>query len=423
MQEEWWYASDGTRQGPVKFEFLRQRVLDGSLSGSDLVWTQGMSAWKPISDVPILNPSSPALPPELPPPPNPKPPIAPPAQTILAAPWRRFFARQLDLCIIGFPTQIIVSHGLAQVSPGFVLWIQQPHADTAFFFLLLPLMLVIETVIFDVFDTTPGKSLLGIQIRTTNARRLTATQYLKRQFYLYWAGLGTGFPLIAWFTAARQYYRLKSGLNASYDEELFTVTAQRIAPYRYVAVIVFFTVLILVSGFLAVLSKPNAPVIGNQPRAENNSHIPTEIHRSSSGQAPRIFSDADFIDVPTAINQPSPAELEEMRKADEMKKIENARKAAQQAHYDRILRVHPDVASITQSDRYNHWVSKSKRFIQITESGTTDEVIWMLNEYKKYAQWDDARLAEIRKKSDEINRIRNEAAAEALSRRYGGGSY
>jgi uncharacterized RDD family membrane protein YckC len=65
------------------------------------------------------------------------------------------------------------------VSPEFGLLIQQPQAGAALFFLLLPLILVVETIVFERFETTPGKSFLGIHITTVNAQTLTWEQYLK----------------------------------------------------------------------------------------------------------------------------------------------------------------------------------------------------------------------------------------------------
>lgn len=93
MKDEWWYATSGTRKGPVTFEFLRGKVLDGSLTASNLVWTETMSAWAPLSEVPALHQFIRALPPELP---------------LSPAPWRRFSARCIDLLVIVPPTVFAV---------------------------------------------------------------------------------------------------------------------------------------------------------------------------------------------------------------------------------------------------------------------------------------------------------------------------
>ena len=105
MQDAWWYATGGTRKGPVGFDFIREKVLRGEILPRDLVWKEGMAVWLPISDVSDLKPIIQALPPELPktiePPPLPSVPVPVPvsapapvpvsAPALAAGPWRRFF--------------------------------------------------------------------------------------------------------------------------------------------------------------------------------------------------------------------------------------------------------------------------------------------------------------------------------------------
>ena len=265
MKDEWWYASGGARKGPVKFEFLRGKMLDGSLSASDLVWTEGMSAWTPVSGVSALHQVIQALPPELPPSTAPE----PPALSVPAAPWRRFFARFIDLWVIGLPTVFLVAFFLAPAWPGFALWLQQPGADVALGFLVIPLVLVIEAVIFELFGTTIGKGLLGVQVTTAASKIPTPLQYLYRQFGVYWTGLGTGFPLVSFFTYLRQYRRLKAGMTASYDEGLFKVTAKKIGFLRYVAAVAVVIVLLMANGILQMM--PTSSEKGNDKAVSNNS--------------------------------------------------------------------------------------------------------------------------------------------------------
>ncbi len=48
---EWFYVQDRQKVGPVSKEQIRSLFEDGTISGDDLVWTQGMSEWKPASQV------------------------------------------------------------------------------------------------------------------------------------------------------------------------------------------------------------------------------------------------------------------------------------------------------------------------------------------------------------------------------------
>jgi len=64
----WYYLSNGQQVGPVDLDALRQLVYAGQISPAELVWSDGMSGWLPVSSVPQLadlvatqpyNPSSP----------------------------------------------------------------------------------------------------------------------------------------------------------------------------------------------------------------------------------------------------------------------------------------------------------------------------------------------------------------------------
>lgn len=282
MRDEWWYASGGVRKGPVKFEDLRQKVLEGSLSAGDLIWTAGMSQWTPASDVPEFQKLIQLLPPELPNTAIPEPPELPntaapgppesfettaplplvattqaPAE-VPAGAWRRFFARYIDLWVIGLPTVFLVAFFLAPVWPGFARWLQQPNADQALWFLAIPLVLVIEAIIFGIFGTTLGKGLLGIHVTTARSKTPTFLQYLYRQLIVYWYGLGAGFPLVNLFTMARQYDRLRKGRATGYDEGLYKVTSSKVGATRYVLAVLVVVAMTALNGFFLLLDRADS---------------------------------------------------------------------------------------------------------------------------------------------------------------------
>lgn len=59
---EWYYVQDRQKVGPVSKDELRSLVEQGTISGADLVWTQGMSEWKPASQVQARFAAPPAAP-------------------------------------------------------------------------------------------------------------------------------------------------------------------------------------------------------------------------------------------------------------------------------------------------------------------------------------------------------------------------
>ncbi|WP_312283932.1 GYF domain-containing protein [Candidatus Igneacidithiobacillus taiwanensis] len=228
MQGEWWYASGDTRKGPVSLETLHQLLLERKISEETLVWKAGRDSWAPISEIPDLHEVVKTVPPELPKPTAREHLIALP----LAGPWRRFFARFVDLWVIAFPTALVAGFALSWFSLAFGLWIQRPGSEYVFGWLLLPLVLLIEAGMVALFGTTLGKALLGVTVTTVGAQRPTAGQYLQRQLGVYWYGLGTGFPIVSLFTMARQYGRLKAGRQAGYDEGKFHVKARKLSALR-----------------------------------------------------------------------------------------------------------------------------------------------------------------------------------------------
>ncbi len=60
MERQWYYATNGTKFGPVTAGELRILSNEGKLSPSDLVWKEGMADWKPASKIKGLFPTSPS---------------------------------------------------------------------------------------------------------------------------------------------------------------------------------------------------------------------------------------------------------------------------------------------------------------------------------------------------------------------------
>lgn len=63
MAEQWHYAKDDQRLGPVSGSELRAMAADGRLASDDLVWRGGMSTWTPAGRINGLFPSTAAPPP------------------------------------------------------------------------------------------------------------------------------------------------------------------------------------------------------------------------------------------------------------------------------------------------------------------------------------------------------------------------
>lgn len=51
MSQEWYYSSDGKREGPVSAADLKKLADSGKLKEADLVWKEGMADWAPAKSV------------------------------------------------------------------------------------------------------------------------------------------------------------------------------------------------------------------------------------------------------------------------------------------------------------------------------------------------------------------------------------
>ena len=50
MTDDWYYAQNNERRGPVSFTRLKAMAAAGWLGRDDLVWRQGMADWVPARD-------------------------------------------------------------------------------------------------------------------------------------------------------------------------------------------------------------------------------------------------------------------------------------------------------------------------------------------------------------------------------------
>lgn len=60
MSSDWYYESEGSRQGPVSRTKIAEMIELGAIRGETLVWTQGMVDWTPCSEVAELSPNVPS---------------------------------------------------------------------------------------------------------------------------------------------------------------------------------------------------------------------------------------------------------------------------------------------------------------------------------------------------------------------------
>ena len=189
-----WYVRRGESElGPLGDDALRALVGTGQVTADTPLWREGLPDWTAAAALPgVLGPRGVAT---RSPGPQASGVVAGVATWGPASPWRRYWARCLDLSVSAFIVAVLIGALspplLAQSSLGAMRgWI--------ILLVLLPLSLVMDTVIYWALGNSPGKALAGIKVLEADGRRrLRAPVHLRRNFGVYVFGLGLGLPLLS----------------------------------------------------------------------------------------------------------------------------------------------------------------------------------------------------------------------------------
>jgi uncharacterized RDD family membrane protein YckC len=276
---------DRQRTGPFPVFRLQEMLDDGEISPESLVWHEAMTAWTPLAAEPSLHsslrftkPSPPPLPAEAAdddphslwrPREHPDrsgsafPPRFPGQPPLPAThPWRRFFARQLDLLLSRAAcTGVAVAAGSADI------WLfLQP--TTALLIFSPAVFILAEAALLSTLGTTPGKAALGLRVLATDGSRLPFAVALKRSF-LAWTGSGFGLPpvylipLLQWVLSYR--FLGKYGDTLWDRAALSRVSATPLRPVGLAAAIVFTAAWIYGTSHI-LLHAPISPALSEKQR-------------------------------------------------------------------------------------------------------------------------------------------------------------
>lgn len=242
-----WYVRRGEREiGPLGDDALRALVGTGQITRNTQLWREGLSGWTAAFALPgVLGPraAAPLAPASLAPAPlapaslrpaslapasGPATAMAPDlihpqataAETGAAAhepatPWRRYWARYLDISISTFLVAVLIS----AFRPSLLSQLGAAAGEGwIVLLLLLPFALTMDTLIYWALGNTPGKAIAGIKVLDEAGRRpLSAPAHLGRNFGMYVFGLGLGLPLISLITMILGYRRAAAGELSTWD--------------------------------------------------------------------------------------------------------------------------------------------------------------------------------------------------------------
>lgn len=169
-------------------------------------------------------------------------------------PWRRLFARTVDICTAGFALFLLLIFAFSATMPeqaaGFAKAIENPIiASVVLYVIWLPA----EALLLSLFGTTPAKWLFGIRVAHPGDKLLSFAVALNRSFLVFVQGVGFGIPFVALFTQLFAYRRLTKTGTTLWDTSTSAVVLHRKwGVFRAIAcTAAVFAVLILMSALNA----------------------------------------------------------------------------------------------------------------------------------------------------------------------------
>lgn len=169
-------------------------------------------------------------------------------------PWRRLFARTVDICTAGFVLFLLLIFAFSATMPeqaaGFVKAVENPIVASLVLYLI---WLPAEAVLLSLFGTTPAKWLFGIKVAHPGGGLLSFSESLNRSFLVFVQGVGLGIPFVALFTQLFAYRRLtKTGTTLWDTSTSAAVLHKKWGVFRaLVCTAAVFAVLIMMSAFNA----------------------------------------------------------------------------------------------------------------------------------------------------------------------------
>ena len=166
-------------------------------------------------------------------------------------PWRRYFARFIDLTTLGmllYQMVIFVAGNLL---------LQNTELSLSNLILIGTLTsllwLLVEAGFIAGGATTPGKWLFGISVVSNKGQKLSYSSALKRAFLVWFQGEGFYIPVVALFTQIFAYIRLTNSGTTLWDSSVGSVVTYKKLSVIRVTAVWLVTLMVMVS-LLIVLS-------------------------------------------------------------------------------------------------------------------------------------------------------------------------
>ncbi|WP_312651601.1 RDD family protein [Aminipila sp.] len=158
-------------------------------------------------------------------------------------PWRRFFARMLDLSLYG-----LIWH-------AFTALVLNWNIQNNFFmslvnsFVMVGIMLLVEPLLLSKFGATLGKFVFGLIVRDLDGRRLTYKQGWVRTFGVFRKGMGYNIPLYDLLIMANCYDECKTQKWLTWEKNSLCTIKDK----KFKRILVGIVIFILICGMNALV--------------------------------------------------------------------------------------------------------------------------------------------------------------------------
>ncbi len=170
-------------------------------------------------------------------------------------PWRRFFARTIDLFIVSIVFIVTFAFLGAIFFPTAVEGLLRTLGNPLISGVVVYLFWVpIEAFFISRRGATPGKALFGIRVLDKAGQRLSYPDALQRTFLVWIKGDGLGIPIVALVTRIFAYKRLMRTGTTLWDTSMGTVvTHSEFGPVRTVICAIAISLAIGVSALFSLM--------------------------------------------------------------------------------------------------------------------------------------------------------------------------
>ncbi|MBQ7094013.1 MAG: RDD family protein [Clostridia bacterium] len=181
-------------------------------------------------------------------------------------PWRRFFARMIDLGTYLVPT-LLFYHLILHRNP-----LRYPGSHTIVFFLVYLLFsITLESLFLWRRGQTTGHSLFGITILSPDGGKLSFIQALKRTFSLYIFGLALGIFPLSVIAMLLSYLKYRKGQRLAFDNniKIEISTKEPIFSLIFISFLRFVLIFYLLTVSHGYTSVPNHGLLTPAQLSEN----------------------------------------------------------------------------------------------------------------------------------------------------------